>query len=141
MRTPSLGVVLDAVGWSGWGIVLLSTFLIDHFDLFGLRQTLLYFRGRPYTQKAFAERSLYRVVRHPLMLGFIIAMWSTSHMTVSHLILAGAYLAYIVVALFLEERELVAMHGDSYRDYQRRVSKLVPMPPSRAPSTPVVKLG
>jgi protein-S-isoprenylcysteine O-methyltransferase Ste14 len=120
------GAVLDAIGWTGWLIALVSTFLIDHFDLFGLRQTWLHFRGRTYTRRAFQLRSLYRMVRHPLMLGFVIAFFGASTMTVGHLLFAGTYLAYILIALVLEERDLVAEHGDAYEDYRRRVPKLIP---------------
>jgi protein-S-isoprenylcysteine O-methyltransferase Ste14 len=117
--------VLHGIAFLGWGIVLLSTFLIDHFDLFGLRQTWLAFRGVPYTQKPFVERGLYRHVRHPLMLGFLIAFWATPVMTVSHLVFAGGFSVYILGALFIEENTLVAMHGNAYREYQRRVPKLI----------------
>jgi protein-S-isoprenylcysteine O-methyltransferase Ste14 len=119
-------VAVHAVAFVGWGIVLLSTFLIDHFDLFGLRQTWLAFRGVPYTQKPFAERSLYRRVRHPLMLGFLIAFWAAPVMTVSHLVFAGAFTAFILVALVFEERDLVDLHGEAYRAYRQRVPKLLP---------------
>jgi protein-S-isoprenylcysteine O-methyltransferase Ste14 len=124
------GVLADALAvvcFAGFGIALLSTFLIDHFDLFGLRQTWLAFRGRPYTQKPFVERSLYRVVRHPLMLGFLAAMWATPTMTLGHLAFAGYYTVYVLIALFVEERDLVALHGAAYREYQRRVPKLLPL--------------
>lgn len=119
--------IVQGVAFLGWGIVLLSTFLIDHFDLFGLRQTWLAFRGRPYTQRPFQERSLYRVVRHPLMLGFLIAFWAAPTMTVGHLVFAGTYTVYILLALLVEERDLVALHGKAYREYQRRVPKLLPI--------------
>jgi len=116
-----LGVA--ALGWLG---VLLSTFLIDHFDLFGLRQTWLAFRDQPYTQKPFVERSFYRYVRHPLMLAFMVAFWAAPIMTVGHLLFAGGFTVYILAALFVEERDLVGLHGDAYREYQRRVPKLLP---------------
>lgn len=131
--------VLHGIGFAGWGIALLSTFLIDHFDLFGLRQTWLAFRGVPYTRKRFVERSLYRWVRHPLMLGFLIAFWATPQMTVGHLVFAASYTVYVLIALVVEERDLVAAHGDAYREYQRRVPKLIPVgargPGSRAPGS------
>ncbi len=123
---PLASTVLG-MSFLGWGIALLSTFLIDHFDLFGLRQTWLAFRGRPYTQKPFQERSLYRFVRHPLMLGFLIAFWAAPTMTGSHLVFAATYTVYIVLALFIEERDLVSLHGNAYREYQRRVPKLLPL--------------
>jgi protein-S-isoprenylcysteine O-methyltransferase Ste14 len=123
--------VVLGIGFVGWGIVLLSTFLIDHFDLFGLRQTVLAFRGRPYTQKPFVERSLYRHMRHPLMFGFLLAFWAAPTMTAGRLCLAGSYTVYILLALFIEERDLVRLHGNAYREYQRRVPKLLPIGTSR----------
>lgn len=120
-------IAVQVVAFCGWGIVLLSTFLIDHFDLFGLRQTWLAFRGLPYTQKRFAERSLYRHVRHPLMLGFLIAFWAAPVMTVGHLVFALAFTTFISIALVFEERDLVALHGSAYQEYQRRVPKLLPL--------------
>jgi protein-S-isoprenylcysteine O-methyltransferase Ste14 len=134
--------LLLAAGFAGWGIVLLSTFLIDHFDLFGLRQTWLAFRGRPYSQRVFQERSLYRFVRHPLMLGFLIAFWAAPTMTLGRFAFAACYTAYILVALIFEERDLVALHGAAYREYQRRVPKLLRFRPRAAaplapPSTEV----
>ena len=120
-------IALQAVAFFGWGMVLLSTFLIDHFDLFGLRQTWFAFRGIPYRQKPFAERSLYRRVRHPLMLGFLIAFWAAPVMTVGHLVFSLAFTTFILIALVFEERDLVALHGNAYREYQRRVPKLLPL--------------
>ena len=123
----AVATALLALCFAGFGIVLLSTFLIDHFDLFGLRQTWLAFRGHAYTQKAFAERSLYRVVRHPLMLGFLIAMWAAPTMTLGRFVFAACYTLYVSVALVFEEKDLLRLHGDAYREYQRRVPKLVPV--------------
>jgi len=123
----ALSWVVYGIAFAGWGTVLLSTFLIDHFDLFGLRQTWLASRGQPYTQRRFQERSLYRVVRHPLMLGFLVAFWASPTMSVGHLVFASTYTGYVLMALFVEERDLVAQHGDAYRDYQRRVPKLLPL--------------
>lgn len=111
----------------GWAIVLYGSFLIDHFDLFGLRQVVLYARGREYTSPHFIERSLYRVVRHPLMLGFIVAFWFTPTMTTGHLLFAILTTGYILVGIQLEERDLVRAHGDEYPKYRRRVPALVPL--------------
>lgn len=121
-------VLLFAVSFMGWALVLYSTFLIDHFDLFGLRQVWLHFKGKPYTFPHFQERSVYRYVRHPLMLGFIVAFWSTPHMTVGHMLFAVVTTAYILVALQIEERDLIKFHGDDYRNYRKRTSMLVPWP-------------
>lgn len=109
----------------GWLLVLSSTFLINHFELFGLRQAWRY--GRPERQSPFVTRAFYRIVRHPLMLGFLIAFWSAPTMSLGHLVFALATTGYILIAVkFLEERDLVAQFGDTYRDYQRRVPMLVP---------------
>lgn len=123
---PALYVV-SAVGWL---LVLAGTFLISHFDLFGLRQAWLHLRGEyPDPDVPFVERAFYRIVRHPLMLGFIIAFWAAPTMTLGHLLFALATTGYILVAVkFMEERDLVAHYGDTYRDYQRRVPMLLPWP-------------
>ena len=123
--------VLQGLFWVGWLTVLLSTFLINHFDLFGLRQVYLNQRGIAYTHPEFRKLLLYRVVRHPIMLGFIIAFWAAPLMTVGHLVFAVATTGYILIALQLEERDLVTYHGDEYKAYQREVSMLIPLPKRR----------
>lgn len=115
---------------AGWLIVLVSTFLINHFDLFGLRHVFLYFTGRPYTSIPFQTPWLYRIVRHPIMLGFLVAFWATLVMTQGHLLFAAVVTAYVLVALRLEERDLLAYHGETYSAYQRQVRMLVPLPSS-----------
>jgi protein-S-isoprenylcysteine O-methyltransferase Ste14 len=122
-----MGRVLQALFWAGWLVVLLSTFLINHFDLFGVRQVWLHFRGLPYQPPSFRVASLYRYVRHPIMLGLLIAFWATPYMTVGHLLFAVLTTAYVLVAIQLEERDLVQMHGDAYRSYRQSVSMLLPL--------------
>jgi protein-S-isoprenylcysteine O-methyltransferase Ste14 len=115
----------------GWATVLVGTFLINHFDLFGLRQVYLYQRAKPYTELGFRTPFLYKVVRHPIMLGFMIAFWATPRMTVGHLIFALATTAYILIAIQLEERDIVSIHGTAYEEYRQRVSMLLPIPKKR----------
>ncbi len=111
---------------AGLIIVLLSTFLINHFDLFGLRQVSLYLVGRPYTHLKFRTPFLYRYVRHPLYVGWLLTFWSTPVMTVAHLFFAAMTTAYILLAIRFEEADLVAMHGERYRRYRKQVPMLVP---------------
>jgi len=110
----------------GWGLVLVSTFLINHFDLFGLRQVWLYLRGKPYEPLPFATPALYRIVRHPLYVGWFFAFWMTPRMTFAHLLFAVATTAYILLAIRFEERDLVREHGAEYEDYRRAVPMLIP---------------
>ena len=119
-------VVLWTLFWLGWATVLASTFMINHFDLFGLRQVYLAWRGKPYSNIAFRTVLLYRLIRHPIMAGFIIAFWATPTMTAGHLLFAAVTTAYILVAVQLEEHDLVAALGDQYGAYRRRVPMLVP---------------
>lgn len=125
--------LLIAISFLGWGTVLYATFLIDHFDLFGLRQVWLYFQEREYTAVPFKETVLYNWVRHPLMLGFLTAFWATPHMTQGHLLFAVVTTAYVLVAIQVEEQTLIALHGDDYRAYRKRVSMIIPWPPKPLP--------
>ena len=124
--SPAAVAVLRSLFAFGWLLVLVSTFLIDHFDLFGLRQVWLYLIGQPYTARPFATPGPYRLVRHPLYVGWFFAFWMTPTMTAAHLVFAIATSAYILIAIQLEERDLVREFGHTYEDYRRRVPMLVP---------------
>lgn len=124
-------LLLYALYASGWLILLVSTFLINHFDLFGLRQVWLHLRGIPYTPLPFRTPVLYRIVRHPLYVGWLLVFWSAPLMTVAHLVFAIATTAYILLAIQFEERDLVRMHTE-YVEYRRRVPMILPFgSPSR----------
>jgi methanethiol S-methyltransferase len=127
VEAPALRVGLVALCAAGWGIVLTTTFLINHFDLFGLRQVWLHLRGREYTPLRFGTPVLYRYVRHPLYVGWLLAFWATPTMSAAHLVFAGMTTAYILVAIRFEERDLVAAHPE-YAEYRRRVPMLIPRP-------------
>jgi protein-S-isoprenylcysteine O-methyltransferase Ste14 len=120
--------ILWAVFFLGWGLVLLGTFLINHFDLFGLRQVYLHMREEEYSSLGFGRPFLYKIVRHPIMLGFILAFWATPVMTVGHLLFAVATTAYILIGIQLEERDLVNAHSGDYEQYRAEVSMLIPIP-------------
>jgi protein-S-isoprenylcysteine O-methyltransferase Ste14 len=124
--------VLHALFAMGWGLVLLSTFLINHFDLFGLRQVYLHLQGRPYEPLPFKTPGLYRYVRHPLYLGWFFAFWATPTMSAGHLEFSIATTAYILIAIIFEERDLVTFHGELYVRYRERVSMIIPLPRGRS---------
>jgi protein-S-isoprenylcysteine O-methyltransferase Ste14 len=126
IEAPVLAGVVTAGGFLGWLIVLYSTFLISHFELFGLTQVVSHFAGRMVEPMKFKTPGLYRLIRHPIYLGFIIAFWCTPTMTLGHLLFAAVTTAYIFVGIYLEERDLVAMFGDQYRSYREKVAMLVP---------------
>jgi protein-S-isoprenylcysteine O-methyltransferase Ste14 len=126
--------VLQALFAFGLVLVLVATFLINHFDLFGLRQVWLYLLGRPYTALPFGTPGLYRMVRHPLYVGWLLVFWMAPTMTIAHLLFSFATTAYIVMAIQFEERDLIDSHGDAYRHYKRTVPMLVPFSNRRSPA-------
>ena len=119
-------MILQALFWGGWGIVLVSTFMIDHFDLFGLRQVVFYLMKKEYRPPRFQELAFYKFIRHPIMLGFIIAFWATPHMSVGHLFFSIMTSGYILVGIAFEERDLTKHHGETYLRYAHRVPMLIP---------------
>lgn len=123
---PTGRLVLRSLFAFGWTLVLVSTFLINHFDLFGLRQVWLFLRNKPYTPLRFGTPGPYRLVRHPLYVGWFFAFWMTPVMTYAHLLFAIATTAYILLAIQFEERDLVREHGRAYEEYRRNVPMLVP---------------
>jgi len=139
----TIGATLLQVGfWAGWGLVLVSTFLIDHFELFGLKQVIRYLQKKDMTPPPFQEHSLYKVISHPIMLGFIIAFWCTPTMTIGHLLFSGLATGYILVGIWFEERDLIRYHGNTYRRYASRVPMLIPGLRSRqSGGTPNRELG
>ena len=126
VENPALRVILIGLFAFGWALVLVCTFLINHFDLFGLRQVWLQLVGRPYTGLGFATPGPYKLVRHPLYVGWLFAFWMTPTMTVAHLVFAIMTTAYILIAIQFEERDLVREHGAHYEDYRGRIPMLLP---------------
>jgi methanethiol S-methyltransferase len=118
--------VLSVTFWLGWVLLLTSTFLINHFELFGLKQVWTYSRQKEHQETAFRTPVLYRIVRHPLYLGFVIAFWSAPRMSLGHLIFSIACTGYILLGIYFEERDLVTAHGPAYRRYREQVPMLVP---------------
>ena len=124
--SPAGATLVRALYFAGWGMLLYATALIDHFDLFGLRQAWLGFRGRPYTSHPFKTPGLYKHMRHPLYVAWAIIFWATPVMSVGHLLFAVVTTAYMVVAVLLEERDLVGHFGDAYRRYQESTPRYFP---------------
>lgn len=133
----TLATALSAVSALGWAVVLLSTFLINHFDLFGLRQAYFHVVGRPLTPLLFRATLFYRWVRHPLMLGFLLAFWFAPHMTVGHLLFAAGMTVYILAGVHYEERDLVRTLGADYVAYRRSTPAFIPGLPGASEDLPV----
>ena len=123
--------ILFAFFFFGWGLALLSSFVINHFDLFGLRQVWFYLRNQKYSTVEFQMKSLYKYIRHPLVLGIIVGSWVTPRMTMGHLLLAVTFTAYILVGIQFEEHDLVHFFGENYTNYRRRVPMLIPFTKKR----------
>jgi methanethiol S-methyltransferase len=128
IQNPAAVKLLQVLFWSGWLLLFTCTLLIDHFDLFGLKQSWLYLRNQKYESPKFRMPGPYRLVRHPLYLGFLIAFWSAPRMTSGHLFFAVMCTGYILLAIQFEERDLITFHGEAYRVYRSGVSMLLPLP-------------
>ena len=121
------GYILMGVSFLGWGIILLSTFLINHFHLFGLHQVYQHATGKEQRTLRFKTPFLYRMVRHPLYLGFLIAFWAAPVMTAGHLLFAASMTAYIFIGIYHEEKDLVKMYGDAYQQYKKTTPGIIPL--------------
>ena len=126
VEDPHAAVAVAMISLAGWIIVFTSTFMINHFELFGLSQVANHFTDRQMPAARFYTPLLYKFVRHPIYLGFIIAFWAAPAMTVGHLLFAAVTTIYILLGIYLEERDLIEMFGDQYREYRQRVSMLIP---------------
>jgi methanethiol S-methyltransferase len=136
VRSPAAVTLLQVLFLLGWLLLFTCTLLIDHFDLFGLKQAWKYWRNEKYEPPKFRTPGPYRLVRHPLYLGFLIAFWSAPRMTSGHLFFAVMCTGYILLAIQFEERDLITVHGEAYRIYRSGVSMLVPLPGKKFPPTP-----
>lgn len=127
LRESFVGIIFYLIYMMGWIISIGSSFLIDHFDLFGLRQVYSNFKGIKYPPIEFKTPYLYKWVRHPLYLGFLMAFWITPFMTAAHLVFAGGMTVYTLIGIHFEEKDLTTIHGDQYKDYKEKVSMLIPL--------------
>jgi protein-S-isoprenylcysteine O-methyltransferase Ste14 len=141
IENSSLRLLVQASFWAGWVVLLSSTFMINHFDLFGLRQVYLRLKDEPYRPLPFTKVAFYKFVRHPIMLGFLIAFWSAPAMSVGHLLFSVATTGYIFIGIFLEERDLRRAHGAQYEAYAREAAMIVPLPRRRGAADTKVDAG
>ena len=132
VRDPAGVRALNTVFWLGWGLLVASTFVINHFELFGLRQVFARLLGRALPQPEFKTPLFYRYVRHPIYLGFLLAFWAAPVMSAGHLLFSIATTGYILVGIWFEERDLIEQFGDRYRRYREQVGMLLPRPGKRA---------
>ena len=128
VQNPAAAAVLDGIFWLGWVVLVASTFLLSHFELFGLSQVFARLFGQAPAPAKFRTPLLYRRVRHPIYLGILLAVWATPAMTVGHLLFAGAITFYILIGIQLEEHDLIQQFGDQYRRYRQHAAMLIPLP-------------
>jgi protein-S-isoprenylcysteine O-methyltransferase Ste14 len=132
VENPTAALALRAVFWLGWAVLFLATFLINHFELFGLRQAWAHARGSAIPAPEFRTPALYKYVRHPIYVGFLLAFWAAPAMSAGHLLFSAACTGYILVGIWFEERDLVDQFGERYRRYRREVGMLLPRGAGRA---------
>lgn len=132
VQLPAIRILLQSLFWFGWALLFLATFMINHFDLFGLRQVYLRLKQQPYTPVPFVQRGLYRVIRHPIMLGLLLGFWSTPDMSYGHLLFAAGATGYIFIGIWLEERNTREALGAAYASYHRETPMLLPLPKRRS---------
>jgi len=132
VENPVIATALEAISFFGWGLLFVSTFMLSHFELFGLSQVFARLFRKELPAARFHAPLLYRLVRHPIYLSFLLAFWATPSMTAGHLLFALATTGYILIGIQLEERDLVELFGDRYRSYKQRVSMLLPLPGRRS---------